>query len=112
VLSEKVLLIDYASPVSPTPGHFAKRDQRGVAPVDFRNYGIMGTHGIQMNGVLPWYGFLDSSCRYKRFCPGLAVLVDPVQKILFLTAHYFTSFILIAQQTRQAVVPCRLSLDV
>ncbi len=47
----------------------------------------------------------------RDFCPGLAALVDPVQNILFLAAHYFTSFILIAQQTRQAVVTRRLSFN-
>jgi hypothetical protein len=83
--------MDYAAFHSVTdPGHFAKRDQRGLAPVDFRNYGIMGLmEYLHMNGVLPWYGFLGSSCRYERFCPGLAALVDPVQ-IFCSSLHTFS----------------------
>jgi hypothetical protein len=64
-----------------------------------------------MSGVLPLLVRWARRASTRDFCPGLAALVDPVQNILFLTAHYFTSFILIAQQTRQAVVPSRPSLD-
>jgi hypothetical protein len=60
-----------------------------------------------MKVVLP---SLDSFCRYKRFLFSLAALVDPVQNILFLAAHYFTSFVLTVQQAGQVVVRGRLSL--
>jgi hypothetical protein len=36
------------------------------------------------------------------FCSGLAAPVGPVQNIFFLTVHYFTSFVPIAQQAGQA----------
>ncbi len=54
-------------------------------------------------------GSLDSSTR--DFCPALAAVVGPVKNISFLTLHYFTSFVPIAQQAGQAVVPRRLSLN-
>jgi hypothetical protein len=38
-------------------------------------------------------------------------LLSPVQNIVFLTAHYFTSYGFIAQQAGQAVVPRHLSLN-
>ncbi len=63
-----------------------------------------------MKVVLPWLvcwarraGTIDS-------CPALAVLVSPVQNIIFLTAHFFTLLVPIAQQPAQAVVLGRLSL--
>jgi hypothetical protein len=66
-----------------------------------------------MKWVLNWFGLLGSSYQYKyrRFCPAFAALFGPVQKIVFLSGHNFTSFIPIAQQAEQAVVPRRLSLD-
>jgi hypothetical protein len=45
------------------------------------------------------------------FCPALAALVSPVQNIIILTAHFFTLFVLIAQQPGQAGVLGRLSLE-
>jgi hypothetical protein len=47
--------------------------------------------------VLPW---LPSWPRAgtRDFCPALASLVGPVQNIIFLAAHYFTSFVPIAQK--------------
>jgi hypothetical protein len=48
----------------------------------------------------------------RDFCPSLAALVGPVQNILFFIVHYFTSFVPIAQQAMQAVVPRRLSLNI
>ncbi len=45
------------------------------------------------------------------FGPALATLVDLVQNISFLTVHFFTSFVPIAQQARQAIVPRRLSIN-
>jgi hypothetical protein len=45
------------------------------------------------------------------FCPALAALVGPVQTIFFLTVHSLNSFVPIVQQAGQAVVLCRLSLN-
>ncbi len=45
------------------------------------------------------------------FCPSLAALVVPVQNILFLTIHYFNSFVPIAQQAGQLIVLDCLSLN-
>ncbi len=57
--------------------------------------------------------FVHWACRAstREFCPDLAALINPVQKISFHTAHFFTLFVLIAQQPGQAVVPGRLSLN-
>jgi hypothetical protein len=41
----------------------------------------------------------------------LAAPVSPVQNIIFLTAHFFTLLVPIAQQTGQEVVMCRLSVS-
>jgi hypothetical protein len=42
----------------------------------------------------------------------LATLAGPVQKFVFLTVHYFSYFVPIAQQAGQAAVRGRLSLNV
>jgi hypothetical protein len=56
-------------------------------------------------------GSLDSLCRYKRFLSWL-LLSAQYKKIIFLFAvHYFTSFVPIAQQAEQIVVPGHLSLN-
>jgi hypothetical protein len=70
----------------------------------------MGTQRVQMKVVLNW--LVCWSCRNsKRFFYALEVLVSPVQHILyFFTVHYINSFVLIAQQAGQAVIPGRLSL--
>jgi hypothetical protein len=47
----------------------------------------------------------------RYFCLALAALVSPVQNIFFLTLQYFNSFVPIAQQAEQTVVPGRLSLN-
>jgi hypothetical protein len=47
----------------------------------------------------------------RDFCPVLAALVGPAQNIFLLTIPYLTSFLPIAQQAGQAVVPGRLSLN-
>jgi hypothetical protein len=47
----------------------------------------------------------------RDFCPALAALVGQVQNNFFLTVHYFTSFVPIALQAGQAVVPRRLSIN-
>ncbi len=49
-------------------------------------------------------GSLGSLCGYKRFCPALVAIVGPAQFFFFLTVHYFSSFVTIAQQAGQAVV--------
>jgi hypothetical protein len=66
----------------------------------------------QMKGVLSW--LVRWACRTgtRDFCSALAALVGPVQNIFFLTAHYFNSFVPIAQQARQTVMPGHLSLSV
>jgi len=70
-----------------------------------------GTIRIQKKGVLPWLVHWALRAITRDFCPDLAALVGSVQNIFFLTVrvHYFNSFVLIAQQARQAVVPGRLS---
>ncbi len=65
-----------------------------------------------MKGVLHWLVHWALRAGIRDFCPALAALVGPVQKIFFLAVHYFKSFFPIAQQAGQAVVPCRLSLNV
>jgi hypothetical protein len=72
----------------------------------------MGTHGVQMKGVLPWLVSWALRAGTREFCPALVALVGPVQNIFFLTVHYFNSFVPIVQQTGQAVVRGRLSLNV
>ncbi len=44
----------------------------------------------------------------RDFCP---TLVGTVQNIIFLTVHYFTSFVPVAQQAGQAAVLGRLSFN-
>jgi hypothetical protein len=66
-----------------------------------------------MKGVLPWlvHCAVCILCRYKDFFFALAALVGPVQNIIFLTVHFFNSFVLISQQDGQAVVLGHLSLS-
>jgi hypothetical protein len=63
-----------------------------------------------MQGVLPWLVRWCRSAGTKDFYPALAALISPVQKIIFLAAHFFTLLVSIAQQPGQAVVLGRLSL--
>ncbi len=62
-----------------------------------------------MTGVLP--SLVSWSCHSgtRDFCPALAALVGPGKNIFFLTVHYFTSFVPIAQRAGQAGMPRRLS---
>ncbi len=55
----------------------------------------METKEVHVKGVLPWLVHVSA-------------LVFPVQNIIFLTIHYFTSFVPIARQAGQEVVPRRL----
>jgi hypothetical protein len=58
-------------------------------------------------------GSLGLSCWSKKILfSALAALVGPVKNIIFLTVHYFNSFISIAQQAGMAVVPGCLSLSI
>ncbi len=43
----------------------------------------MGTHGVQMKGVIPWLIRLARRADKKYFYPDLAALVSPVQNIFF-----------------------------
>jgi hypothetical protein len=63
-----------------------------------------------MKGVLPLLVHWRRRAGTRNFCPALAALVSLLQNIFFLTVHYFSSFVPIAQQAGQAVVQCRLSL--
>jgi hypothetical protein len=47
----------------------------------------------------------------RDFCPALTALVGLAQSVVFLTVHYFSSFVPIAQQARQAVMLGRRSLS-
>ncbi len=73
----------------------------------------MGNQRVQMKGVLPW--LVRWACRAgtRDFCPALAASRRPSTKyFLPFPAHYFSSFVFIAQQTRQAVVLGRLGLPI
>jgi hypothetical protein len=71
----------------------------------------MGTQREQMKGILSW--LVRCACHAgANFCFALAALVGPVQNILFLTVHYFQTFVTIAQQAGHAAVLGRLSLSV
>ncbi len=70
----------------------------------------MGTYGVQMKQVLSWLVRWTRRASTKDFCPTLAALVNPGQNIIFLTAHFFTLLIPLAQQPEQAGVLGRLSL--
>ncbi len=58
-----------------------------------------------MKGVIP-YRWVPWACNAgtRDFGSGLAALVGPGQNIVFLTVHYFSSFVLIAQQAGRAAV--------
>jgi hypothetical protein len=67
----------------------------------------MGTQRGQMKGFLSW---LVRWASVQQILSALAALVGPVQNILFLTVHYFNSFV--PHQAGQAAVLGRLSLSV
>ncbi len=85
-----------------------QRDQRGVALLTVEP-GIHWVLYIWKGAFLRW--FVRLVILYKRFFPALATLISPAQNIFFLTANYFTSFVSIAQQAGQVVMPGRLSLN-
>jgi hypothetical protein len=58
----------------------------------------MGINGVQMKGVLlPWVIRWARRAVKKDFYPDLAPPVRPVQNIFFLTSHYLTLIVPIAQ---------------
>ncbi len=63
-----------------------------------------------MKGVLPWLVRWTRRAGTKDFCPALAAIVSPAQNVIFLTVHFFTLLVPIAQQPGQAGVLGRLSL--
>ncbi len=67
----------------------------------------IGTYGVQMKGALPWLAHWALLPGKIDFCPALAALVCPVQKIFFLAIHYFNSFVPIAQQVNRQ--SCRVA---
>ncbi len=60
----------------------------------------------------PWLVRWACRARTRDLCTALTALVGPVQNILFLTIHYFSSFVLFDQQAGQAVVLGCLSLNI
>ncbi len=72
----------------------------------------MGTKRVQMKGALPWLVQWACHAGTRDFCPASAALLCPVRNIIFFLAlHYFNSFGPIDQQSGQAVVLGRLSLN-
>ncbi len=71
----------------------------------------METQRVQMKGVFPWLVLWACRAGTRDFYPVLVALVGQVQKYFFITIHYFTSFVLIAQQAGQAVVLGHQSLN-
>jgi hypothetical protein len=64
-----------------------------------------------MKGARPWLVCYACRAGTRDFCSALAALVGPVQNIFFLTVHYFTSFVPIAQHAGRAALLGRLSLN-
>jgi hypothetical protein len=58
----------------------------------------MGTQREQMKGVLHWLVRWGCRAGTRDFCSALAASVSPEQNIIFLTIHYFNSFVHIARQ--------------
>jgi hypothetical protein len=85
----------------------SERDKRGWPLLTFETE----ANGVQMKGALPWLVRWACWAGTRDFCPALAALVGQVQTIIFLTAHFFSSFVFIAQQAGQAFVPQCLSLN-
>jgi hypothetical protein len=83
-----------------------QRDQRWVAPADCWNWGKW----VQMKG--PFLGWLVGLVVPvpEILYPALAALVSPIQNIFFLTPHFSTLCIPVAQQPGQAVGTGCLSL--
>ncbi len=92
-----------------TPTNFAaeyQRDQRGVAPADCWNWGKWRL--IWKGSFRDWFVGLVVPVQEIFVLPWLLLLAQ-YKMFFFLTAHSFTSFVPIAQQAWQAVVPRRMS---
>ncbi len=99
-------------------GSIYRRKSR-VLPRETREGWRLQTVETQANGD-PWgtydrgpslVGSLGSVWQYKRFLSCLSCSSRSSTKYFFLTRHSFKSFVSIAQQAWQAVVPRRLSLN-
>jgi hypothetical protein len=90
-------------------GFILERPERGalglVTVVTEANGGLLDFIYCKREFILA--GLLGSCCFYNGICP---VLVSPVQNIIFLTAHFFTVKVPIAQQPGQVVLLGRQSL--
>ncbi len=86
-----------------------RKNQRGVATTDFENE-ANGDSGstLEMKGVLPWFVLASR----RAFLSCLCCSSQPSTTYYFLNVHYFSSFVPIAQQAGQAVVPSCLSFNV
>jgi hypothetical protein len=71
----------------------------------------MGTQRGKIIGVLPnWFIGIVVPVQYIAVRLALAALVSPVKNIIFVTVHFFTFLVPIAQQPGQPGVLGRLSL--
>ncbi len=66
-----------------------------MAPNDWQ----IGTLGVQMQEVLPWLVRWALRAGMRDFCPALAALVGPVQKIFF--SHPTLFFIRLSSSPRK-----------
>jgi hypothetical protein len=64
----------------------------------------MGTLEVHLEGFLPWLVRWARRAGTIDFYPALAALLRQVQNIIFLTEHFYTILVPIAQQPGQAVV--------
>jgi hypothetical protein len=72
----------------------------------------IGPQTVHMNGDFPWLVHWAYLAGPRDFCSALAALAGPVKKNVFLTIHFFNSYVPIALQAVQAVVPGSLSIHV
>ncbi len=94
--------------IEENPGSFPERLERGGPTVETQANGDpWSTYEGGPFCLVPW-----ARCAITRdFYPALAALFRSITKKFFLTRHRFTSFVQIAQQAWQTVVPRRLSLN-
>ncbi len=71
----------------------------------------METQGVHMKGVFPWLVRLGSLCRYKSFLDCVGCFSWPSTKYFVSSPYTITSFVPIALQAGQLVVPRCLSLN-
>jgi hypothetical protein len=64
-----------------------------------------------MKGILPCLVRWALCAITRDFYPALAALIAKVQNIFFLIVQYFNSFVPVAQQAGQAIVPGHLPLN-